>query len=194
MGEDPDRIREEIEQTRAEMGETVDALGYKTDVKARAKDSIQDKKESVMGVASSAKERLVGAGSSAKDSVVGAGQTVGDKTPDTAQVKGQAKKAVSVAQSNPLGLAIGAVAVGFLAGMLAPATRIEDEKLGQISDDVIDRAKETGQEALERGKQVAQEAAQSAQETAKESGQQHAEELKGSAQDQAQEAASSARS
>ena len=58
---------DEIEQTRAEMGETVDALGYKTDVKARAKDSIQDKKESVMGVASSAKERLVGAG-----------QTVGD--------------------------------------------------------------------------------------------------------------------
>ena len=51
MGEDPDRIRDEIEQTRAEMGETVDALGYKTDVKARAKDSIQDKKESVMGVA-----------------------------------------------------------------------------------------------------------------------------------------------
>jgi ElaB/YqjD/DUF883 family membrane-anchored ribosome-binding protein len=205
VGEDPDRIRREIEQTRAEMGETVDALGYKTDVKARAKDSIQDKKESVMGVASSAKERLVGAGTSAKDSVVGAGgsakdsvvgagQTVGDKTPDTEQVKQQAKRAVSVAQQNPLGLAIGAVAVGFLAGMLAPATRIEDEKLGQISDDVIDRAKETGQEALERGKQVAQEAAQSAQETVKDSGQQHAQELKGSAQDQAQQAASSARS
>ena len=34
MGEEPDRIREQIEQTRAEMGETVDALGYKTDVKA----------------------------------------------------------------------------------------------------------------------------------------------------------------
>jgi len=165
------------------MGETVDALGYKTDVKARAKDSIQDKKESVMGVASSAKERLVGAG-----------QTVGDKTPDTEQVKHQARRAKSVAQENPLGLAVGAVAVGFLAGMLIPSTRIEDEKMGQISDEVIDRAKETGQEALERGKQVAQDAAQSAQETAKDSGQQHAEELKGSAQDHAQEAASSARS
>ena len=183
MGEDPDRIRREIEQTRADMGETVDALGYKTDVKARAKDSIQDKKESVMGAASSAKERLVGAG-----------QTVGDKTPDTDQVKHQAKRAKSVAQENPLGLAVGAVAVGFLAGMLIPSTRVEDEKMGQISDDVIDRAKETGQEALERGKQVAQEAAQSAQETAKDSGQQHAEELKGTAQDHAQEAASSARS
>jgi ElaB/YqjD/DUF883 family membrane-anchored ribosome-binding protein len=194
MGEDPDRIRREIEQTRADMGETVDALGYKTDVKARTKDSIQEKKESVMGVASSAKERLVGAGSSAKDSVVGAGQTVGDKTPDTEQVKHQAKRAKSVAQENPLGLAVGAVAVGFLAGMLIPSTRVEDEKMGAISDDVIDRAKETGQEALERGKQVAQEAAQSAQETVKDSGQQHAEELKGSAQDHAQEAASSARS
>ena len=174
MGEDPDRIRREIEQTRADMGETVDALGYKTDVKARAKDSIQDKKESVMGVASSAKERLVGAG-----------QTVGDKTPDSDQVKHQARRAKSVAQENPLGLAVGAVAVGFLAGMLIPSTRVEDEKMGQASDDVVDRIKETGQEALERGKQVAQDAA----ETAKDSGREHAEGLKTTAQDHAQEAA-----
>ena len=174
MGEEPDRIREQIEQTRAEMGETVDALGYKTDVKARAKDSIQDKKESVMGVAHSAKDRLVGAG-----------QTVGEKTPDSDQVKHQARRAKSVAQENPLGLAVGALAVGFLAGMLVPATRVEDEKLGQVSDDVVDRIKETGQEALERGKQVAQDAA----ETAKESGREHASELKSTAQDHAQEAA-----
>jgi len=166
MGEDPDRIRAEIEQTRAEMSETVDALGYKTDVKARAKDSIQDKKETVMGVASSAKERLVGAG-----------QTVGDATPDSEQVKRQARRAKSVAQENPLGLAVGAVAVGFLAGMLIPSTRVEDEKMGSLSDDVIERAKETGQEALERGKQVAQDAT----ETAKESGREHADGLKESA-------------
>src|SRR3954465_9875617 len=114
MGEDPDRIRREIEETRAQMGETVDALSYKTDVKARAKDTIQDKKESVMGVAQSARERLVGAG-----------QTVGDKTPDSDQVKHQAKRAKSVAQENPLGLAVGAIAVGFLAGMLVPSTRVE---------------------------------------------------------------------
>jgi gas vesicle protein len=176
MGEDPDEIRAEIERTRAEMGDTVDALGYKTDVKARAKDSIQDKKESVMGVASSAKERLVGAG-----------QSVGDATPDPEQVKHQARRAKSVAQENPLGLAVGAVAVGFLAGMLVPSTRVEDEKLGPMSDDVVERAKETGQEALERGKQVAQDAAQ----TAKDSSREHAEELKSTAQEHAQAAAPS---
>jgi ElaB/YqjD/DUF883 family membrane-anchored ribosome-binding protein len=173
VGEDPDRIRQEIEQTREQMGETVDALGYKTDVKARAKDSIQDKKENVMGVVQSAKDR-----------VVGAGQSVGDATPDTDQVKHQAKRAASVAQENPLGLAVGAVAVGFLAGMLIPSTRVEDEKLGPVADDVKDRAKQTGQEALERGKQVAQDAA----ETARDSGRQHAQELGSSAQEHAQQA------
>ena len=173
MGEDPDRIRAEIEQTREQMGETVGALGYKADVKSRAKDSLQDKKESVMGVVQSAKER-----------VVGAGQSVGDAAPDPDQVKHQAKRAASVAQENPLGLAVGAVAVGFLAGMLVPSTRVEDEKLGPVADDVKDRAKQTGQEALERGKQVAQEAAQ----TAKESGQQHAQELGSTAQEHAQQA------
>jgi len=145
------------------MGETVDALGYKTDVKARARDRVTDVTDRVTGV---------------KDKIVGA-------TPDTGDVKHQARRAKSVAEENPLGLAIGAVAVGFLAGMLIPATRIEDEKLGELSDDVIERAKETGQEALERGKQVAQDAAQ----TAKESGREHAEELKSTAQDHAQEAA-----
>ena len=148
MGEDPDRIREEIVQTRLEMGETVDALGYKADVKARTKD------------------RVVGV----KDRVVGA-------TPDTGDVKRQARRAKSVAEENPLGLAVGAVAVGFLAGMLIPSTRVEDEKMGSLSDDVIERAKETGQEALERGKQVAQDAA----ETAKDSGREHADGLKESA-------------
>jgi hypothetical protein len=35
---DPDAIREEIEQTRADLADTVDALQYKLDVKARTKD------------------------------------------------------------------------------------------------------------------------------------------------------------
>ena len=176
MGEDPDRIRREIEQTREQMGETVGALGYKADVRARAKDSLHDKKESVMGAVQSAKER-----------VVGAGQSVGEATPDPEQVSRQAKRAASVAQENPLGLAVGAAAVGFLAGMLIPSTRVEDEKLGPVADDVKDRAKQTGQEALERGKQVAQDAA----ETAKESAQSHGEELRDTAKEHAQEAVSS---
>jgi uncharacterized protein DUF3618 len=40
MGEDPGEIREEIEDTRARMGDTVEAIGYKTDVKSRAADKV----------------------------------------------------------------------------------------------------------------------------------------------------------
>ena len=166
MGQEPDRIRAEIEQTRAEMTETVDALGYKADVKTRAKENLQDKRDS-------AKEAIVGV----KDKIVGAGDSVGEHTPDAGQVKAKAKQGASLAQQNPLGLAIGAVAVGFVAGLLLPSTRVEDEKLGEASDSVIEKVKETGQEALEHGKQVAQDAAQ----TAKESGQEHAEQVKESA-------------
>jgi len=105
-----------------------------------------------------------------KDRVVGA-------APDTGQVKDRARQASSVAQENPIGLAIGSAAVGFLAGMLIPSTRVEDERIGPIADDVKEKVRETGQEALEHGKQVAQDAV----ETAKESGREHAQEAKESA-------------
>jgi gas vesicle protein len=102
-----------------------------------------------------------------------------------------------VVQENPLGLAIGAAAVGFLAGMLIPSTRVEDEQLGPVADQVKEQVKQTGQEALARGKQVAQETAQTATQSAKqaasevsekaqESAEQHAEELKSSARDSAE--------
>jgi ElaB/YqjD/DUF883 family membrane-anchored ribosome-binding protein len=174
VGQEPERIRAEIEATRADMSETVDAIGYKADVKSRAKENLQEKKESIVGL---------------KDKVVGGAS---ERTPDSAEVKQQAKKAASVAQENPLGLAIGSLAVGFLAGMLIPSTRVEDEKLGEVSDQMLEKAKQTGQEALEHGKQVAQETVETAKETAKQSGQEHAQQVKDSAQENAQEARSGA--
>jgi ElaB/YqjD/DUF883 family membrane-anchored ribosome-binding protein len=172
VGQEPDRIRAEIEQTREEMSETVDAIGYKADVKSRAKDNLQGKK-------ASAKESIVGV----KHKIVGTGSSVGERTPDSEQVKHKARQAKSVAQENPLGLAVGSLAVGFLVGMLIPSTRVEDDKLGETSDSVIEKVKETGQQALEHGKQVAQDAAHSAQETIKETGPEHAQQIKQSAQE-----------
>jgi Protein of unknown function (DUF3618) len=158
MGEDSGQIREEIEETRARMGDTVEAIGYKADVPSRVSDKVGNVRAKITGA-----------------------------TPDGGQVKDGAKQAVSAAQGNPIGLALGSVAVGFVAGMLVPSTKVEDEKIGPMADQVKERAKETGQEALDRGKHVAQEAAQSAAETAKESGQQQAEGLRDSAQEKVEE-------
>jgi hypothetical protein len=107
-------------------------------------------------------------------------------------VKQQARRTAGLAKENPLGLAIGAAALGFLAGLAVPSTRVEDEKLGPVADQVKDKVKETGQEALDRGKQVAQEVASTATETAKDKTQEHGQELAGSAKQSAQEVKSQA--
>ncbi len=183
MGEDPDVIRRDIEQTRERMGETVDALGYKTDVKSRAKESVTGKVDSV-------KEKLVGAKDSVSESVGGARDSVSGATPSAGDVQHQAKRAVGVAQENPLGLAVGAVAVGFLAGMLIPSTRVENEKIGPMADQVKDQISSTAQEAVEHGKAIVSEtassAADAAKQTAQEQGKEHASQLQGSAQESAQ--------
>jgi hypothetical protein len=112
---------------------------------------------------------------------------VGEATPSGGQVKQQAKRAVGLAQENPLGLAVGAVALGFLAGLAVPSTQLENQRLGPVADQVKDKVKETGQEALDRGKQVAQDVASSAAETAKERTQEHGQDLAQSATQNAQD-------
>ena len=189
MGQDPDAIRQDIEQTRAEMSETVEAIGYKADVPSRAKDAVSEKVENVKSkvsdTATRAKEAVTGTTSRVSDRVV-------DATPSSGQVKQQARRTAGLAKENPLGLAIGAVAVGFLAGLAVPSTRVEDEKLGPMADQVKDKVKETGQEALDRGKQVAQEVASTAADTAKSSAQEHGQGLAESAKQSAQDVRSEA--
>ena len=173
MGQDPDAIRREIEETRERMGETVGAIGYKADVPTRAK------------------EKVSGTVTSVKESITGKAQSVNEATPSTGDVKQAARKGAGIAQENPLGLAVGSIAIGFLAGMLIPTTNVENEKLGPVADQVRDQVKETGEEALERGKEVAQQAASTAKEdvkqTARQSAQEHGQEVKQSAQGNAEQ-------
>ena len=191
MGQDPDAIRQDIEQTRAEMSDTVEAVGYKADVPSRAKDAVSEKVENVKSkvsdTATRAKEAVTGTTSQVSSRVV-------DATPSSGQVKEQARRTAGLAKENPLGLAIGAAALGFLAGLAVPSTRVEDEKLGPVADQVKEKVKETGQEAVERGKQVAQEVASTAADTAKQRTQEQGQELADSAKQSAQDVKSEASS
>jgi hypothetical protein len=187
MGQDPDAIRQDIEQTRTEMSETVEAVGYKADVPSRAKEAVSDKVENV-------KSKVSDTASRAKEAVVGTASRAGDSTPSTGEVKQKTRQVAGMAKENPLGLAIGAAAIGFLAGLAVPSTRVEDEKLGPVADTVKDKVKETGQEALDRGKQVAQDVASTATDTAKQSAQEHGQELADSAKQGAQDVRSEASS
>src|SRR5215218_10186861 len=135
MGQDPSQIRNDIEETRARMGDTAEALGHKADVPGRAREAVSDKVETV------------------KSKVSGA-------TPSGGDVKQGAQQAVGIAKENPLGLAIGATAVGFIAGLLIPSTRVEDEKIGPMADQVKEQAKHVAEQAAQTAKEEGQKQAQ----------------------------------
>jgi hypothetical protein len=175
MGQEPSQIRQEIEETRAEMGDTVDALAYKADVKSRMKESISDKRG-----------RLV-------EQIQGTKGKVGEAAPDAEQVKEGTREVVGVAQENPIGLALGGLAAGFLVGMLLPSSKLEDEKVGPIADQVKETAVETAEEAVDRGREVASQVAEQAVEGAKEVGQQTMDTAKQAGQEQAKELKDSAK-
>jgi hypothetical protein len=169
MGEEPGRIREEIEQTRERMGETVDALSDKANVGKRVKESVADKRDRLM------------------DQMQTTASKVGGATPDATDVRQGAKQAVGVAEENPIGLALGGLAAGFLVGMAIPSTKIEDERIGPAADRIKEQAMETGQEALERGKHVARDAAEAVGDSAQEAASNVKETVQASAQHEAEE-------
>jgi len=138
--QDPQAIRREIEDTRSRMGDTVEALAYKTDVTARTREAVNDRVDTIKGrigeAMSSARNAVGSAASSAQQSAASATDAVRQ----------------SVVARNPLGLAIGALAVGFLIGLALPVTEIERERVGPIGEQMTDSAKSAAQSALEQGK------------------------------------------
>src|SRR5580765_130306 len=175
MGETPDHIRKDIEETRAQMGETAEAIGYKTDVKSRVKDSIADRTDAVGGGAHALVSGVSGA------------------VPGREQGKSGARK-VGVSKQNPLGLALAGAAAGFVAGTLLPSTDVEDERLGEVSDQVGEKAREAGHEALDRTKDVAREAVDNAKQTVQDKSGEEAQEMASSLRDKAQEVSTSSSS
>jgi len=96
---DPEQLREEIEETRRELGDTVEALAAKADVKSRAREKVESTKESV---------------ASKKDELL-------DKARETSpeSVTAGASQATQIARENPMPVAaIGAFVAGFLVGRI----------------------------------------------------------------------------
>jgi ElaB/YqjD/DUF883 family membrane-anchored ribosome-binding protein len=106
----PDEIREEIEDTRQDLGDTAAALAAKTDVKARAKEKVEGVKQTI-----AAKRESLGSSSSSGDTDPGAGSEGGVPARANAAVA-QAK---TKAQENPVPTAaIAAFVGGFVLGRL----------------------------------------------------------------------------
>jgi cobalamin biosynthesis Mg chelatase CobN len=85
---DVDALRDDIKHTRAELGETVQALAAKADVKARAKDSVEQTKQRVRAQAAQTTEKVKVAAAHAGDLVKGTAVQATDKVRDSAHQAG----------------------------------------------------------------------------------------------------------
>ena len=93
----PDEIRSDIDETRGDVGDTVEALAAKTDVKGQARDRIDEIKGNVRAKADQAKAKAQ------------------STTPESAQQGSE--QLVAKVRENPIPVAFGAaVLVAFLIG------------------------------------------------------------------------------
>ncbi|MFC4063660.1 DUF3618 domain-containing protein [Actinoplanes subglobosus] len=95
----PEHLRDEIEQTRAELGDTVEALAAKTDVKARAKQALD-------GAADRTRQQLSTAKTTAVDAVDAAKVRVSEASQDPRVRRAVPPAAIAAAVATVVGTVI----------------------------------------------------------------------------------------
>jgi gas vesicle protein len=212
MAEEPDRLKQDIENTRATLTRDVDLLAEKTSPRQVARRRWTSVKEKVMGTTEDTRyavqdkaSNLAGtAGEKASHLSDKAGETasnIGDKASSAAHTAADAVRSApqTVAgqtQGNPLAAGIIAFGVGLLASSLIPVTDAErraGQQLKEHGSDLTDQVKDvagemkddltgTVQQAAGQVKQVAQEGVQETKEQARSSAQDAKEQTRQAAQ------------
>lgn len=157
----PDVIRQDIERTRAELGQDVDALADKVNPGKiaerqgrKVRHAFTSVKDRVMGVASDATH-------GAQDAIADAGSAVADAP----------RKVAATAQGNPLAVGLIAFGAGLLAASLIPASKAEErvaQKAKDAAEPLVDEVKGAVQEAAENLREPAQDAANAVKDRATE--------------------------
>ena len=207
----PDEIRAEIERTRHQLGQDVDALAEKvspTKAVSRQTDRVRDGfisvKENIMGSpeqhrgpsgADKAKHAAHDAADQARDYAQQAGDAVSEWADDAQHAVQQAPAQLcGRTAGNPLAAGLVALGAGWLLGSLIPSSDAEQQVARRAKDEAapfLDKARqqatEVAQEIREQVEPEAREAAASLKDSAAES----AQNLKAEGQDKAQELKSS---
>jgi Protein of unknown function (DUF3618) len=206
---DPDVIRAQIEDTRANLSYEVDALNEKVNPTrvvdrrvGKAKSSVTGLKDRVFGVAHQGGSQVGGRAHDVAGSAQGAAHSAAGTVQDAAHsAVGAVQSAPDTiqrqAQGNPLAAGLIAFGVGWLVSSLLPTSEKEKQLAAQAesavrdhSQPLVDQAKNVAQEMGDNLKPAAQDAVQSVKETAQEGvqtvkaeGRSAASDVQGTAQD-----------
>lgn len=144
MGTDSSQLRNGIDDARMRLEESVEAFGFDDDFPTRAKEVVIERVAAV------------------KEAVSEAASAISDAMPDPEDIRTGADRLGRMVAENPIGMALGSVAVGFLVGLLLPRTSLESERIVPLAQDVKRLARDAGAQAVSRGRQIVWDAAQAA--------------------------------
>ena len=157
MSTDPDQIRREIERTRSDLSDNVNALGDKVNPGSIAKRQVGK----VRGAAVSVKEAVLGRDADPADT--GAAGAVSDAV-------SEAPSAVArKAQGSPIAAGLIAFGAGLLVSSLLPASRVEQQAAEVVKDTaqpMVDDLTDTAKQVAEHLKDPAQQAMEEVKSTA----------------------------
>ena len=159
MSNDPEQIRREIERTRSELSDNVNALGDKVNPGSIAKRQVSR----VRGAATSVKEAVLGSASDAADSGQQVASTMGDA------VSNAPTAVARKAQGSPIAAGLIAFGAGLLVSSLLPASQVEQqaaEKVKDTTQPMVDNLTETAKEVAGNLKEPAQQAIEEVKTTA----------------------------
>lgn len=127
---------------------------------ATAKDKFKEMTGSAREAVSNAADTVGEKAEHLKDQAMDLGHQAQDKALKlNRKAKGQVRRVRTgfweTMESNPLLVGAATLALGIVAGLAIPSTDVEDEWMGETRDQLVDQAKELGQEALDKGKEMA---------------------------------------
>jgi hypothetical protein len=162
MTNNPEQIKADIEATRAELSQDVDALAETVRPANVARRQKNKARSAVFGAKDKARSAVFGA----KDTIMGGASQVQSASGEALQSTGEAiSSAPQVvrqrAEGNPMAVGLIALGVGWLAGSLLPATRVErqaadalKERMAPLAQEVSDMTKESVQNLQEPAKEA----------------------------------------
>jgi uncharacterized protein YjbJ (UPF0337 family) len=197
VAEEPDRLRQNIENTRAALTRDVDLLTEKASPRQAARRRWTSIREKVMGSAEHGKHAVGDTTSAAAGTMREAAGTVQEKAHDVGDAVRSAPQAVATqTQGNPLAAGIIAFGVGMLAATLIPVTDAErraGQELKEHSGDLTDRIKDAAGDVKDDLSGSVQHAVGEVKETARDAAQTTKQQAQSSAQDAKQETTQAAR-
>lgn len=202
MAEEPDRLRQEIEDTRAGLTRDVDRLAEKTSPKQVVRRRWTAAKERVMGstgqATSTVQDKASDLGGNVQEKASQLGSVAGEKAHDAADAVRSAPQAVATqTQGNPIAAGVIAFGVGLLAATLIPVTDAEKragQELKDRGEPLTDKAKEVASDLKDDLGGTVQEAAGQLKDTAQDAVQTTRDQAQSSAQDAKDQTVQAARS